>query len=508
MVDAKQIVFRVDGSIKIGVGHIMRCFNLASVLREKGYSILFICRYDPALLSLFERTVWTYEWLPARSSMEISEDAADTWECLKKYEQRCEWIIVDHYALDQQWECDMRAYCDHLLVIDDLANRAHNCDLLVDQNYYKNMDTRYTPWVNSACQLLLGPRYVLFRQDWADVKSHCRLRASLATIVINFGGSDPSNETRKALLGALRVTKNINIIVVVGIACPHQAEIKALVKQHARCEYYCQPDNFLELLIKADLAIGAGGTALWERLALGLPAIVTSVAQNQQQIIEDVSETGCIDYLGEHTVTIENDYAEAIEHYYRDPTKLSVMSGRCRDWVDGRGALRVAEAMASIESVLSIVPVERSDMRAVYDWRNSVEVSRWSGSQEPITWEAHTAWFERVMSDPDRRLLLVKSLGEPIGVIRLDRIREGVKEHVELSVYLVPSHMGKGWGAKVIRAGRRVVKAYFPEAREIIAKVLMDNVASHTVFQRAGFQERAPWYDNGQQRGVWYACEL
>jgi len=310
-----KIVFRVDSSAQIGSGHLMRCLTLAKRLqKEKKADIYFIMRQlEGNLISLVEKQGFSifqlpigpsfknligYErWLTVKSSF----DAEQTISCIKQLDQ-VEWLMVDHYAVDQSWERKLRPFVKNIMVIDDLANRQHDCDILLDQNFYLDRETRYNGLVPQNCKLLLGPGYALLRDEFYEARKKMRQRDGiLRNLLVSFGGSDLTNETIKTLRAIKKLKwKEILVNVVVGKNHPHQEEVKAFCERHPYMNYFSQISNMADLMNEADLAIGAGGTTTWERCFLGLPALVIAIAENQVKMCEDCAKIGYIEYLGEN----------------------------------------------------------------------------------------------------------------------------------------------------------------------------------------------------------------
>jgi UDP-2,4-diacetamido-2,4,6-trideoxy-beta-L-altropyranose hydrolase len=307
----KQIVFRVDSSAQIGSGHLMRCLTLANQLRDRA-KILFVCRdlehnlsslvkkngFDLILLPREDEdeTLVGYEkWLAVKQKI----DAEQTKEVIKNCDIK--YMVIDNYAIDEEWENIVRPYVKKIMVIDDLANRRHNCDILLDQNYYCDMKTRYNKLVPTGCKLLLGPQYALLREEFYKTRQKMRVRdGTIKNILVFFGGSDLTNETIKTLHAIEEVNRiDITINVVVGASNKNKHDIENFCNKYENMHYFCQVNNMAELLHKADLAIGAGGTTTWERCFLGLPAIVIAIAENQVQISKDCAKLGIIEYVGE-----------------------------------------------------------------------------------------------------------------------------------------------------------------------------------------------------------------
>lgn len=331
------VVFRVDSSIRIGSGHVMRCLTLAKQLNSK-YEVVFISRDLSGNLNEFvQQNSFKLFELPKSNSAHVFagyeewltvtqyEDAQQTIDILKKYSGIAA-IVVDSYAIDEKWENLIRPYVQKIMVIDDLANRKHNCDILLDQNYYINMNTRYNGFVNDNCKLLLGPTYALLRDEFYIEKKKQRHRdGTIKNILVFFGGSDLTNETMKALSALVLLDrKDISVNVVVGASNQYKDEVKEFCYKYRWMNYYCQINNMAEMMNQADLSIGAGGTTTWERCFLGLPAIVIAVAENQVKIAEACAQKECIKYIGRSTevdVDIILRELEIIVKYYDDILK-------------------------------------------------------------------------------------------------------------------------------------------------------------------------------------------
>jgi len=369
-----NIVFRVDSSIQIGTGHLMRCLTLADVLYVKGATISFICRELPGNICDFVEKkgfhVHRLPYIKARCDnnnqssehtqwlgVSWEEDAKQTKAILAKEDRAIDWLIVDHYALDRQWETLVRPHVEKIMVIDDLADRSHDCDLLLDQNLYENMETRYKGLIPNHCPKLLGPKYALLRSEFREARKYLQQRdGNVKRILIFFGGSDPTNETSKALEAIhLLNLSDIAIAVVIGAANPYKEQIKHLYRTMSNITFYCQIENIAQLMVNADLAIGAGGTTTWERCSLGLPSIVFSIAHNQEAITKHAAQAGALINLGTaYKVTVEQ-LAQTLKHLIKKSDTLCSMSAQGLQLVDGFGAERVIKEMEISSFRITIV---------------------------------------------------------------------------------------------------------------------------------------------------------
>ena len=310
-----KIVFRADASIRTGTGHIMRCLALAGKLSEKGAMTYFICRESPGDLcsylgkkgyrvfrilgnALKKKETKSPEDIDYPSA-EWEKDALETADILDSL-QKVDWLIVDNYGIDFRWEEKMRSHVEKIMVIDDLADRRHDCDILLDQNLYDNQEKRYNDLLPEGCLRLLGPGHTLLRQEFYEAGKKKRSRhGNVRRILVFFGGSDESNETAKAL-EAIRLIDRAEIIidVVVGKNNPNKEAIEKQCMKSANINYYCQVDNMAELISRADLSIGAGGSSMWERCALGLPSIIITIAHNQVEASSVLARKGAAWYAG------------------------------------------------------------------------------------------------------------------------------------------------------------------------------------------------------------------
>jgi len=329
-----NIIFRVDASINIGSGHVMRCLTLAKQLqKEKNAKVYFISRkLEGNLIDLIRSKEFEVKILPKVDNvfnnlegyqkwLTVSQqfDVEQTIQILTDLDISIDLLIIDSYAIDIEWENKIRPYVKKIMVIDDLANRKHDCDILLDQNFYLNMEERYNGLVPINCKLFLGPRYVILREEFYEVKKHLRHRnGNIKNIFVFFGGIDITNETMKTLRAIILLKqKDIVVNVVVGKNNPYKESIEKFCRKYDNINYYCQVDNMAELMNEADLAIGAGGTTTWERCFLGLPSLVIAVAENQIEIAKNCDGKILI-YLGVNLEIDEKDIYKYIKGIKKD----------------------------------------------------------------------------------------------------------------------------------------------------------------------------------------------
>lgn len=348
-----KVAIRVDSSYKMGSGHLMRCLTLAAGLRERKCKVSFLCRELLGnMIEYLETKEYKVYRLPymeeeknevpgdlnhsAWLGVDWRTDAVETKSIIEK-DGCTDWLIVDHYALDRRWEEQVRPFGKNIMVIDDLADRPHDCDLLLDQNLYENMEIRYDSLVPEHCKKLLGPRYALLRPEFVEARKRlCQRDGIVRRILIFFGGVDPSNETGK-VIEAVRLLnrQDIAVDVVVGGANSHKEKTKDLCLSTQNFYYYNQVENMSELMGNADLAIGAGGSTTWERCFMGLPCLTIIVADNQAKTTKAVASKGAIWNLGWNDKIQVEDLAKAINKVLKEPDVLKEMSFKAKELMGG-----------------------------------------------------------------------------------------------------------------------------------------------------------------------------
>lgn len=332
-----SIVFRVDASLQIGSGHLMRCLTLADELRISGASSMFIVRDQPgSLVELIVERGHAIIQLAKSQRFDQSEDARETRSALSS--QSVDWLIVDHYGLDAFWEGSLRGSCRRIMVIDDLANRAHDCDVLLDQNLKHDAPRRYAPLVPAHCHLLLGPRHVLLRSGFDRVPVRQWMHEP-RRILIYMGGMDRFNQTGKAL-AALGHLPKIHIDVVLGTGHPFAAELHAMGRSQPGVYVMNAVADMAGVMTAADLGIGVCGMAAWERCALALPSLTCVIAENQREDAIELDRIGAAKLVGDASQIQVCDWKSAIDEVIGVPPRLALMAEQAQSVVAGHAKQR------------------------------------------------------------------------------------------------------------------------------------------------------------------------
>lgn len=479
-----KVLIRTDASLNIGSGHVMRCLCLADVLHASGASVSFASINLPDQLAmLIEKHGHELIRLPVNSVESEMEDATLT----TVHGRNCDLVVVDHYALGVAWESMLRAHA-RVLAIDDLA-REHNCDWLLDQNFHPFAEQRYTEKVPDDCIMLLGPRFALLRQEFLDARQRIAPRNGAARRLLVFlGGMDADNVTSDVLQAIdLADCPELAVDVIIGASQPARQHIESWCARRGNGNCYIQAENMAALFAAADLAIGAGGTATWERCSVGLPTLALCLAENQRDLLYQGSRYGFV-YAPD---CIANDIASITLHIralLANDGLRSHLSQVGYDLVDAKGTQRVVAALQTARIEMRLATNE--DAESLYSWRNDPKVRAVSRNNNVIPYEQHKLWLAGVLASSARHLLIGERDGQAIGVLRFDI--EG--DAAEVSIYLTPERIGQGEGSALLLAGEAWLRRAQPEVRVLNAYVNANNGTSERLFERCGYNMLATQY--------------
>ena len=338
-------VFRTEGSAAIGSGHIVRCLTLIEALAENGWT----CAMAGTATT---RDMVARAGSPDLAFHEIDQQAFDSDTMWDNWPDGTDLLVVDHYGLDISFEKACRGWAKRILVIDDLADRDHDADYLLDQTY-RRAAADYQPLVPEDCTLMLGSEFALLRPAFATSRAAIledrAAREDVQRILVSVGSTDPDNYAAVALNAIARTGLNVAVDVILASSAPHVAAIHTrLADERPDSELHTDigAETLARILGQADLAIGAGGAAAWERCCLGLPTLAVMTAGNQQMVIAQLAAAGAVRALGTAESVDAAQLATEILNLATNTQSLRDMAARASHICDGQGARRVAAAIA------------------------------------------------------------------------------------------------------------------------------------------------------------------
>lgn len=462
----------------MGTGHVMRCLALAQGWQDLGGEVALLAAELPEALA--ERC--REEGIEVRRLPYGSADA----EITAAQAAQADWLVVDGYHFEADYLAAVTGSARRVLQIDDLGSPEPSAaGLILNQNV--TASPALYPWAADTENLLLGGRYALLRREFRAPRSPRRFNGPARRVLVSFGGSDPCDFTRRAI-EALLLCPDLQAKIVVGAANPRLAELRALAAPAgARLEVLSAVTAMVPLMDEADFALSAGGSSVLELAARGLPALVVAIADNQTAISEALHTRGLMRSLGWHASVDVATLAQALTAFAADAKAREAFSLAALDLADGRGALRVAEAMLarSALDLLRLRPATEDDARLLLDWANDPAARAASFQGGAIGWEEHVAWLGRRLADPDCLFWLAETpAGEPAGVVRFDLAADGV---ATISLNLAPAQRGRGLASPLILAACQELRRTHP-ATTVRALIKPENTASQRAFARAGFE--------------------
>ena len=495
-----NFVFRVDASNKIGLGHLSRCMSLADELRKRGNDVAFVSRNNPGnCFELLTERLFRLVILPASVDQAHSDllgvsqavDAQQTIAALGGDVPN--WLIVDHYGINNEWEAKLRPHCKNILVIDDLVDRKHDCDLYLNQNYLGEITDELSMVLPLGCKTLLGPHYALIEETFSKIRQVRQGEARQPKRVLVFcGGSDPENLTG-LMMDALRseVFSNLEVDVVVGLNNKFAGEtnynlLPTNFKKHSFIE------NFSDLLKQADLALGAGGVTTWERMCVGVPSIVASIALNQERTCIELAKVGAITYLGKSSEVKIDIIKKAVNMALNESETNSQQKDFGQVLVDGLGAMRVAEVLSpsSVDN-LKIRKAISEDVLTYYVWASDEEVRKQSKNQNEIELSSHRRWFSEKLNSLNSQLFVLEASGLPVGQVRLDKVDNEVQ--IDYSLDLIVR--SRGWASVMLG---KVLSLYRGKGELVYQAIVKEtNLNSLAVFEKLGFTKMNKNQSNG-----------
>ena len=496
------IIFRVDSSKEIGSGHLYRCLNLANSLTVSGFNCFFLInKKNNEISKLIKSNGHSLKFLSIKDEIVKSkkiddhkrwlkhtwqDDAKATIDILKK-NFTC-LVVVDHYSLDYKWERQIKRHTRKIMVIDDLDNRKHECDILLDHNYRSNNYAYKKNIINNSCKKLLGLDYLIINKEYRNNKKRFT-RGYIKNILIFFGGSDSENLTKLIVEKLIKLdSRKYNVSIIIGINNNKIKSIEKLTKNLNNFQCYKSQPNLASILKKNDLVIGALGMNLWERLCVGVPSVVISKGIDQKIFAKKLADKKCISLLGHFNEISENKLELKLKKILK--TKISQsMTSNLQSMVDGFGTDRVANEIKKIiitdfKFRLKIRNSNYKDNDLLFNWANHPSVRANSFTSEPIEKKMHREWFEKRLKNKNEHAIYIGEIDNtPVGQVRFDLVNGNW--YIDFSVGHKFRKVGLGYEL-LKQASKKHSKIF--NKKNLIGEVKTNNQASLKVFNKLNYE--------------------
>ena len=485
-----KVVFRVDASLDVGSGHVMRCLVLAVELRIRGHEVIFGCtplngdmrhfirQHDfevidlakPRLKDKFPVSSPYQLWL----GKSIADDARDFVDSFSSIDL----LITDHYAIGAEWQRYVASSLNcRILALDDLG-RTHHADIILDQTLGRSR----LDYSESRARVLAGSEYALIGSSFLAQREAAlaRVRArGVVKILVTMGSVDHQNATLK-VLKAMENVENIEMTVLLSEKAPHYEEVRLWCAKRKNFFHFDFVNDMASLMMSHDIAIGAPGSTSWERACIGLPNIIVPLADNQQLVCFNLVKNSVAlkVEIDEIDSLLVGKYAELLADWYEFKRANLITC-------DARGSLRVVheieELMNETTMSVSFELASEEDVGLVHNWQIEPETRRFALNPAKPSWREHEDWMVTKLGKPsDYFYMIVDIIGEVrLGVVRLDRLSFNL---YIVSIFLDPKSYGKGVALKALK----VLDRLHPDF-DLRAEVLQDNFASQRLFEKAGY---------------------
>ncbi len=318
------VVVRADAGVELGVGHIVRCSALLRRLEVGPESVELVTRsVTPRVRELVDEIGWQVrligeqidEQADATSTLAVLPDIGDV-----------DLLVVDHYSLGASWERRIRDVVGRLVVIDDLADREHSCDVVIDPTLTNEGADRYRDLVDESTILFLGPAYVLLSPEYDRMTPRVR-SGEIRSWLVYLGGATGSSDLEPLLAAFQELdTAGVSMTVVLGRAFVGADRVQEIVESMQQVSVVEWTDQMPRLLADADCAIGATGGAQWERCAAGLPTLTVLTADNQTHDAAAFEAAGATKHLGLLSSMTVKDWHSALTWAYSHPVAIAAMA--------------------------------------------------------------------------------------------------------------------------------------------------------------------------------------
>lgn len=486
-----QVAFRTDASLQIGTGHVMRCLTLAEALRATGASCTFVCRAQPGHMGpeIAERG-FSLRMLPSLPEMGTSfgsaphaawvgtdsaQDALDTCQALDG--RQWDWLVVDHYGLEATWEKQLRSKCRQIAVLDDLADRNHDCDLLVDPGADPDSAASYAKLVPANATLLVGPQYCILRPEFDTIRETISTRSGRIMphhLMVMFGGNDAAGHTMEALEAiADNASSGSTTDVVISKINQDRTRVAEFCARHPGFALHVATTEVAQLMARADLIVASGGGATWERLYLRRPALLKVIAENQRKPLESMAKAGLF-RLYDHRRELDSALRGAFVEGVQQPADLV-----------RNGVSDIARAMQ--HRLIRLGHPQPFDLRQTFNWLQDLSLRKQflMRGDEPNR-RGHFEYWRRLLSDTAQRAYSIRLGRRHIGNAGLRNIDPSASV-AELWLYLGnPTERGNGVGKLVLQQLEDVIRVELG-CRLAVVHVSQQNLPAYELYRHAGY---------------------
>jgi UDP-2,4-diacetamido-2,4,6-trideoxy-beta-L-altropyranose hydrolase len=472
-----RVVFRADAGRAIGSGHVMRSLALAAEFSSGGWAVGFAANAETfaSVKALAEQSI--------EKSILSDERENEAAALVRRWPAGVDVLVVDHYGRDAAFERACRPWAKRIVAIDDLADRPHDTDVLIDG---AGTVSAYGGLVPEDCTVLAGSSYAIVAPAFRRARRQAlqrRGQGAVERVLVSFGQIDAPNATTMALTALRTVGFGGKVDVALGGTAPHLAAAGAVAGLNV--QIHVDATDMARLMSEADLAVGAGGVTAWERCCVGLPSILLTVADNQLGIAKAVSGSGAGLDAGPMGGDADQRLIEPLRVLLTDAERRNKMAEAAAALVDGRGAerawLSMIEPHVSASGRSVMLRLAAADDEAwLLALQSQPETRRFANDPTLPSVDGHRRWFAQTLAEPARLLMVAEADGKRAAMLRIDK--GDVADRISIAVD--PAYYRQGVGVAVLALAARL-----RPRRVLEAEVLPGNKASLALFAGAGYRQ-------------------
>lgn len=327
----EKLAIRADGGQIIGMGHVMRCMELAKEFKHRSIEVLFISKYSKEVNEILENNCIDFININ-------SDDLEEELEEVKKIilEEKIDTILTDSYFLSDKYLLELKKYVDTLISIDDNSLYYYPSDFIINGNIYANgLDYKI---INNKSKLLLGTEYTILRDEFQNEFNYI-VNEQVKNILITMGGSDINDFTPFVLDSIKEIDVNINVIIGKSFKCIDK--IKSIAKGNKNINLIYNPSNISEIMKNTDIAISASGSTVYELGVIGVPTILIIQAKNQENIAYELDKNNIMINLGYFYNINKRDILLIVENLMNNFSKRISMSKSTKYLISSYGVKNI-----------------------------------------------------------------------------------------------------------------------------------------------------------------------
>ena len=487
-----RIIFRADGNVVAGYGHIIRSLSLAAMLKKKYHLVFIVQKTDDFLKKQIQNGCDELIEIPISNN-----GKTESKEIAKNILKTNDIVVLDGYAFDLNYQQEIKKHCFKLVCIDDIHDRKFIADVII--NHSEGIKPKdYS--IEKFSKLYLGTPYAILRKSF--LKKATNKRPALFTThkaFINMGGTDQKNFTEKALNICINNRTIKSIDIVIGSYYPYKKELNQIIESNKHVSIKVHSNlsevKICSLMKRSSLAICSASTISYEYASVGGFLFVYQTVINQKNIYKFLIESKVAYplHLFDKTLLSLKNKKVASEYFIN---RSNYFSGNSK-----QNLISVFQTLEK-ERGLTIRLAKTDDTLTYFKWANNKDVRKNSINTAPILLDNHKKWFACKLKSKDSKLYIIEKNGVPLGQVRLDR----EKNNAEIDYSISQKFRGKGFGEIILKNALKLYALNFPNDK-IIAKAKQSNFASNRVFEKLDFKKMQSSIINGEEYNV-YSTKL